>query len=168
MGSTPPRQVIGLRGVHYFLGKIESLFVPYAYILIYSERTLYSSLNLLHFSLRSSIFIFHWDMGVSDSGPKIPQILNFVKNQKLWCQIVDNRALFLKLRIFNMWNLTEVCPPQKAPKISKTTILFTSGLLHSRHMNIFEVEPIHAIALLWIYVKETIVIYKYKEKHTKS
>ena len=74
------------KGGHFFPGKMNLLF------LAYSERTFWDL--KAGFLFESPIFIFHWGMRFQIWGPETPQISNFIRNKKIWCQIVDNEANF--------------------------------------------------------------------------
>ena len=67
---------------------------------------------------------------------------------------MDNEALFTKP--FEFLKSDENLPrygPQRGTKEPPKHDLLTLGLFYPRQKVIFELEPIHVIVLLWVYVK---------------
>ena len=75
-------------GSHFFFGR------QWNFCFWHIRKELFETFKLvfvwtpyLHFSLR---------YGGPNLGPKNPQIFNFIRNKKIWCQIVDIEAHFTK------------------------------------------------------------------------
>ena len=132
-----------IKGELNFGGRIQSL------LFAYSEST-FQGLKFL-FNPLSSVFTGIWG---SNSGPKNNQYLNFVKNQKLWCQTVDNKALIPKpLEFFKIgWRLTEI-RPKNGPKDPQN-----HGFTHWGFCTpvTFDLNLFMSLFALWIYVKTNI------------
>ena len=76
-----------IKGDHFFWRRIKCFF-------FHILKELFKTFKLLF--VRTPYLHFHWDMGVEILGSKNPRIFNFIRNKKLWCQIVDNEVQFPK------------------------------------------------------------------------